>query len=194
MDFNERLEKSHARMDELKAKIAASGEKAKKARELKKEEIKADMAEVDKALEKFADEVEASVNQSLDVSGKALNQFADDVEDGVNKAMKGAEDSVEGGINAVTANAVLADERREQKINSLRLQAQMNKEARQEKVTAKKDAVNKEMQERRIVELLDYAESCQELTLAMALETEAAVLEAAAEIAEYNEKYGEADA
>ena len=194
MDFNERLEKSHARMDELKAKISASGDKAKKARELKKEEIKADLAEVDKAIEKFADDVEASVNKGLDASGKAINDFADDVEKNVNAAVKNAEDTVEGGINATTENVRMADERREQKINSARLKAQMNKEAKQAKITAKKEAISKELQEQRIVELLDYAESCQELTLAMALETEAAVLEAAAEIADYNEKYGEADA
>ena len=51
--------------------------------------------------------------------------------------------------------------------------------------------MDKASQEKRINELLDYAESCQALTLAMALETEAAFLDATDEIADYVEKYGQ---
>ena len=191
MDFNERLAKSQAKMEELKAKINASNEKSKDARNMKKEEIKANMANVDKSIEEFADRVEAVVNDSLEASGKAINDFADDVEKGVNDAIDNVTDSVEGDVVAASENAMIASERRQQKINSLRLKAQMNKEAMQDKITAKKEAKDKASQEKRIVELLDYAESCQELTLAMALETEAAVLTAAEEINDYNEKYGE---
>ena len=213
MDFNERLDKTHAKMDELKAKINQSVETSKKARELKKEEIMADMSDMDKAIDNFADKVEATVNDSisesdkaldtfadkvesvvnkaLDESGKAINDFADAVENKVNSALDSASDSIEGDVVAASENARLASERRESKLNSMRLKAQMNKEAAKDRITAKKEAKDKASQEKRIVELLDYADSCQQLTLAMALETEAAVLEAAAEIADYNEKYGD---
>ena len=213
MDFNERLDKTHAKMDELKAKVNQSAETSKKARELKKEEIMADMSDMDKAIDDFADKVEATVNDSisesgkaldtfadkvesvvnkaLDESGKAINDFADAVEDKVNSALDSASGSIEGDVVAASENARIASERRKSKLNSMRLKAQMNKEAAKERITAKKEAKDKASQEKRIVELLDYADSCQQLTLAMALETEAAVLEAAAEIADYNEKYGE---
>ena len=202
MDFNERLNKSQAKMDELKDRINQSSERHKNARALKKEEIRSDMASVDQSINDFADRVEEIVNNSLDKSDKAINDFADKTEAAVNKSVDATgqavndfadavEENVNGNVAAAEERARIAKEKRDQKLNSARLQAQMNKEAKQEKITAKKEAIDKASQERRIVELLDYADSCQDLTLAMALETEAAVLEAAAEIADYNEKYGE---
>ena len=202
MDFNERLNKSQAKMDELKDRINQSSERHKNARALKKEEIRSDMASVDQSINDFADRVEEIVNNSLDKSDKAINDFADKTEAAVNKSVDATgqavndfadavEENVNGNVAAAEERARIAKEKRDQKLNSARLQAQMNKEAKQEKITAKKEAIDKASQERRIVELLDYADSCQDLTLAMALETEAAVLEAAAEIADYNEKYGD---
>ncbi|MCR4611696.1 MAG: hypothetical protein K5644_07340 [Lachnospiraceae bacterium] len=192
MDFNERLAQTQAKMDELKANINKTAEDSKEARNLKKEEIMSKMSDVDKAIEKFADDVEDVVNTVLDESGEIIEDFADNVEEGVNNTLDSASESISGTANAASENARIAKEKRDSKLNSLRLQLQMNKEAMQDKITAKKEAKDKASQEKRIIELLDYADKCQDATLAMALETEAAVLEAAAEIADYNEKYGDA--
>ena len=66
----------------------------------------------------------------------------------------------------------------------------MNFNAAKAKITEKK-AVDKSKRERRIVDLLDYADNRQQLVYAMAFEAEFAILEAAAEAADYIEKYGE---
>ncbi len=209
MDWKERMELSQKRIDDIKKKISDSAEASKNARALKREEIKSNMAGVDASIERFADRVEeivndsmedsaaaiedfadiveAGVNNSLEKSGEAIESFADDVEDMVNDSIATAQ----GNINATKENARLSKEERDIKLNSIRLKTQMNMEERKKRITAKKEAMDKATWEKRINELLDYAESCQAMTLAMALETEAAFLEAADEIAAFTEKYGE---
>lgn len=54
-----------------------------------------------------------------------------------------------------------------------------------------KAEVNKAARESYITDLLLYAEDCENLAAAFALEAETALLEASYEVAEYNEKYGE---
>lgn len=58
------------------------------------------------------------------------------------------------------------------------------------KVEAKKDQKDKENWEAYIAGLLDYAELCQNLAVQLAAESQAALLTAAAENAEFNAKYG----
>lgn len=209
MNWNERMELSQKRMEDIKKKMAASAESSKKARALKKEEIKSDMADVNASIEKFADRVEKVVNDGLTESAEAIEDFADIVEvkvnDGLAKSGAAVEDfaddveaevndsiaTVQGDVNAAKENARLSKEERDSKLNTIRLKTQMNMEEKKKRITEKKEAMDKASQEKRINELLDYAESCQALTLAMALETEAAFLDAADEIADYVEKYGQ---
>ena len=68
---------------------------------------------------------------------------------------------------------------------------ELTKEVARDNIAEKKEARDKEAQERRIIDLLDYADNCQELALALAAESNLAILEAAAEAAEYAEKYGD---
>ena len=87
MNWNERMELSQKRMEDIKKKMAASAESSKKARALKKEEIKADMADVNASIEKFADRVEKVVNDGLTESAEAIEDFADIVEVKVNDGL-----------------------------------------------------------------------------------------------------------
>ena len=98
---------------------------------------------------------------------------------------------LKGNINANAENARLAAEKGKSKFNSALLKAQMSIEAARDNIAEKKEARDKEAQERRIIDLLDYADNCQELALALAAESNLAILEAAAEAAEYAEKYGD---
>ena len=67
----------------------------------------------------------------------------------------------------------------------------MRVNAAKEKIAQIKTEKEKSKQEQRIADLFDYAEDCRQLALAMALEAELTVLEAVAEIADCEEKYGD---
>ena len=79
----------------------------------------------------------------------------------------------------------------ESKIDALKLKSQMNVNAAKAKITEKKEAVDNSKQELCIVYLLDYADNCQQLAYATALEAGFTILETAAEAANYIDKYGE---
>ena len=191
MDYNERMEKSRAKMEELKAKIAESQERSKQARNLKKEEIKASMADFDKELIAFTDVVSDRVNGFVDETDANIKDSFKELPNTVVDFTDDVEEKMQGTNNMVAENIRLLDERSESKINSMKLQKQMNMEARKAKITAKKDAKDKAMQEQRIEDLLNYADDCQVMALSWALEMETALLAAANEAAEYAEKYGE---
>ena len=79
MNFKEKLAMSKEKTEELKAKIAASAENAKKAHEAKKDEIKSNIdelnAEIDEFEKEFDDELEAGASLAIEESGKALNKL-----------------------------------------------------------------------------------------------------------------------
>lgn len=181
MNWNERMELSQKRMEDIKKKMAASAESSKKARALKKEEIKADMADVNASIEKFADRVEKVVNDGLTESAEAIEDFADIVEvkvnDGLAKSGAAIEDfaddveadvndsiaTAQGNVNAAKENARLNKEERDIKLNTIRIKTQMNMEEKKKRITEKKEAMDKASQEKRINELLDYAEKIREI-------------------------------
>lgn len=92
--------------------------------------------------------------------------------------------------NAAEENLRLAQENTEAKRSALMLHAQMNVKNAKEKVAAHKEAVDRAAQEAIILDLLEYADACQEIAYAYALEAENALSEAASEIADYTEKFG----
>ena len=161
MNWNERMELSQKRMEDIKKKMAASAESSKKARALKKEEIKADMADVNASIEKFADRVEKVVNDGLTESAEAIEDFADIVEvkvnDGLAKSGAAIEDfaddveadvndniaTAQGNVNAAKENARLNKEERDIKLNTIRLKTQMNMEEKKKRITEKKEAMDK---------------------------------------------------
>ena len=70
MNFKEKLAMSKEKTEELKAKIAASAENAKKAHEAKKDEIKSNIdelnAEIDEFEKEFDDELEAGASLAIE--------------------------------------------------------------------------------------------------------------------------------
>lgn len=154
MDFKERLAKSQAQMDQLKAKLNDAAETAQINYLLKKDEIEA-------SLSKLGAQIDDSIA------------------------------TLEGNAAAAQENARLNNERGRGKLNAALLKAQMSVNAAKENITAKKEALDQAKQEKRISSLLDYADNCQELALAAYLDSQLSLLQAAEEIADYLEKYGE---
>lgn len=187
MSYKEQLAAAQAKMDELKAKMDASVERAKFAQQMRRDEIAADMEALDQELAALDEEIEKQIESDIEDVDAALDLFSDAVNEQIDDDIA----TINGHVNAAKENHRLAKERRDSKINAMKLKAQMNINAAKAKIAEKKDAKDKAKQEQRIIDLLTYAESCQKLALASALEAELTILEAAAEAADYAEKYGE---
>ena len=129
------------------------------------------------------DEVKAKVNDASE-SAEIAGMLAKDKIDEKIRSLKGD-------IAAGNESARLAVEKGKSKFNSAILKAQMSVEAAKENIEKKREEYNKEAQEQRILDLLDYADECQALAIALTAESELAILEAAAESLDYAEKYGE---
>ncbi len=229
MNFDERLARTQAKLEEVKAKINTSMDSAKKANELKKNEVIVKLAKMDAAISDFNKDVEAQVlcdvtdmknevKSDLNAIDEAMDQADDKVAAAFEKAgakidaaadkIDAAADkfdaemdaridddaaTIEGDINAAEENFRLAKERYEGKLNSTRLKVQMHKEEAKARIEASKAEFSKAAQEERILNLLDYADDCQMIALAYAMEAELAVLDACDEIEDYEAKYGEFD-
>ena len=177
MTYEERIASAQAKMQSFKEKIAATAEKTKAARAMKKEEIAAAIAEINADL----DELDEAI--AYEFNGGIAESIIETVED--------IDAEVEGQLNAADENARLAQERKESKAYAMKLKAQMEAEVLKEKIAAKREAEDKEAMEEYILDLLDYAECCQQIAFAAAMEADLALLEAAQAAAEYDEKYGE---
>lgn len=176
MTYEERIAAAQAKMEAFKEKMAAAADKAKAAHTMKKEEIaaaiaqiNADLDELDEAIVAEFNEFDAAVNAQID------DQIA----------------TVEGDIAAAEENSRLARERRNSKIFAIKLKAQMKAEALKEKIADKKAEREKAEMECYILDLLDYAQYCQQIAFAAAIEADLTLLDAAEAAAEYVEKYGE---
>ena len=187
MTYEERIAAAQAKMEAFKAKMAAAADKAKAAHAMKKEEIAAAIAQINAELDDLdatiaADcaEYEAAVDAQID---KQLEVLDADIDDQIA--------TVEGDINAAKENLRLAKERKDSKIYALKLKAQMKAEALKDKIADKREARDKAAMECYILDLLDYAEACQQIAFAAAIEADLTLLEAAEVAAEYIEKYGE---
>ena len=201
MTYEERIAAAQAKMEAFKAKMAASSEKAKAARAMKKEEIAAAMDSINADL----DELDAALAEDYAKYAAAVNEYDKSVAEDYAKfdaAMmekadaKVADDvaTIEGNINAAKENAKLKKERADSKIYAFKLKAQMKAEAIKDKLAAKRAENDKAAMELYIMDLLDYAESCQQVAFAAAVEADLTLLEAADVAAEYIEKYGEPEA
>jgi molecular chaperone GrpE (heat shock protein) len=98
--------------------------------------------------------------------------------------------TIEGDINAAEENVRLAKERKNSKLNATRLKLQMHQEEVKNRIEAKKTAIDKDAQEELIMDLLDYADDCQQIAYSYVMEAELAILDACDEIEEYEAKYG----
>lgn len=187
MDYKAKLAEAQAKMDELKIKIGSAADNAKAAYQMNKEEIAANIAELDAKLDTLSSAIDAQIESDIEDANAAV----DLIDEAITQQLNDDIATAEGHINAARENIRLAKERSDSKLNSLKLRVQMNVNAAKAKITEKQEAHDKTKQEQRIVNLLDYADNCQQLAYAMALEAELTILEAAAEAADYAEKYGE---
>ena len=176
MTYEERIAAAQAKMEAFKAKMAAAADKAKAAHAMKKEEIAAAIAEINADL----DELDAAVAEEFADYDAAVDAQIDD-----------QIATVEGDIAAAEENVRLAKERRDSKIYAIKLKAQMKAEALKEKIAEKREERDMAAQECYILDLLEYAQYCQQIAYAAAVEADLTLLEAAEVAADYIEKYGE---
>ena len=204
MTFEEKYAAQGRKLDELKAKLDSAVDARKIAREKNRAQIAVDMAALDAKIYDFYTAVDAKLDAGLDEAEAKVKAEAAKVKDaftldqataesianaptGINEIQK----QTAGDVAAAAENVRLMNERRDATINAAKLRTEMKVNAAKEKVTAHKEAIDKATQEALILDLLDYAEGCYEMACAWALEAEAAMMEAAGEINDYTEKYGE---
>ena len=215
MTFEEKYAAQGRKLDELKAKLDASIDARKIAREKKLEEIAADIDALDAKIDAF----NASVDTKLDA--KADEPQADKISAGMDSAEakleagaakakaamtldKADAESIANektGVDAIqkqTAgdfavaeeNARMIRERRDAKCSNAKLRTEMKVKAAKEKIAVRREELDKAAQEDWILDLLDYANSCYEMAYAWALEAEYTMMEAAYEIDYYTKRFG----
>ena len=199
MTFEEKLAAQGRKLDELKAKLDEGVAAAKAAREMRRDEFVADVKELDAALEELDAKVDAKVQaKAAEIDAhltldKAAAEYIANTSTRIDRVQEGTAEQVSNAkahAAAVENNVELVKERRDEKRNSVKLHAQMSVENAKAKVDAHKKAVDKAAMEAYIIDVLDYAECCEELAFAWALEAEYAVNDALEVIDEYNAKYG----
>lgn len=201
MTYEERIAAAQAKMEAFKAKMAASSEKAKAAHAMKKEEIaaamdsiNAELDELDTALAEDYAKYNAAVNEYDKAVTEEYAKFDKAMIENAEAVISDDVATIEGDINAAKENVRLAKERADSKIYAFKLKAQMKAEAIKDKLAAKRTERNKAAMELYIMDLLDYAESCQQVAFAAAIEADLTLLQAAEVATEYVEKYGEPEA
>lgn len=194
MTYEERIAAAQAKMESFKAKMASAAEKAKAARAMKKEEIAAAIAEINADL----DELDAALAEDYAQFDAAVAEdyakYDAAVAERVNAHFDDKAATVEGNINAAKENFRLAKEHSDSKIYAFKLKAQMKAEALKQNLADKRAEKDKAAMEQYIIDLLDYAECCQQVAFAAAIEADMTLLEAAEAAADYIEKYGEPEA
>ena len=205
MNFEERLAQTQIKLEELKAKINESMESAKKAGKANRKEAMINLAKMDAAIEKFGKDVEAQVYCDVTSLGKeaqadaeavknALGEIDDKIIDKNVEAKEKVEDNiatVEGSAVAAEENFRIAKDRYNSKLNANRLKVQMHQEEIKNRIESKKTELDKAAQEELIMDLLDYADDCQMVAYAYAMEAELAILDACDQIDAYEAKFGE---
>ena len=188
-------------METFKAKMAAAAEKAKAARAMKKEaiaaaiaEINANLDELDAALAEDYAKFDAAVDELDAAIAEDYAKYDAAVAERMDVRMDDKIATAEGNINAAKENLRLAKERTDSKIYAFKLKAQMKAEAVKQKLADKRVEKDKAAMEMYIIDLLDYAECCQQVAFAAAIEADMTLLEAAEIAADYIEKYGEPEA
>ena len=185
-------EKLDVALDELEAALDAQLEKQVDTLGEQADRQKKDFdAALDLAQEQAGAEIaKAKAAFTLD---RATAEAIANESSGIEKIQKGTEEQVvaaKGQCAAAGENVRIVKERREEKRNSVKIRAQMGVDQAKAKIADRKEAVDKASQEMLIQDILDYAERCQELAYAWALESEYAVSEALEVIDDYCKKYG----
>lgn len=197
MTFEEKYAAQGRKLDELKAKLDSAVDARKVAHEKNREQIAADLKALDAKIYDFYATADAKLDAGLDeAQAKVKDAFTLDqataesiasASTGINEIQK----QTAGDAAAAAENVRLMNERRDSAINATKLRTEMKVNAAKAKIAAHKEAIDKAAREELILDLLDYADGCYEMACAWALEAEAAMMEAASEINDYTEKFGE---
>ena len=235
MNFEERVAKQQAKLEELKAKLNESMDVAKEAYQYNKNEREEKLNQMNDKVENFNKEVESKIENSIEeaksdvrvtqqlvkedvaamedriddkIEAKAdrigaafdkidarveANKFESEAihDEAVETLQAKADDqiaTVEGNFNATEENLRLAKERYEGKLNASRLKVQMHKDELARSSDNKKTQLGMAAEERMITDLLDYADDCQMIAYAYALEAEMAILDACDVLTDYTDK------
>ena len=165
-----------------------------------KSEYEADKAAMNAAVKDIADKADVKADEAgaalKKLDGKIDAKIAEDTakyDAAAEKLMNKIDDqlgTMEGNKSAAEEDLRIIKERNAGKLNAKRLELQMRQEAAKDKIEAHKTAIDKAAQEELIMELLDYADCCQSIAYAYAMEAELAILDACDEIEDYEAKYG----
>ena len=163
-------------LDEIDSKVTAKAEKIDKA-----------LDEVDDKIDAKLDEVDAKIDAKLDADAEKCDAAMEKIDAKINDDL----DTIEGDYYAAGEDLRLAKERYDSKLNATRLKVQMHLEEVKNRIEAKKTELDKAAQEELIMDLLDYADDCQMIAYAYAMEAELAIIDACDQIEDYEAKYGD---
>ena len=96
-----------------------------------------------------------------------------------------------GSLAAAQENARIISEKSQSKLNAELLKAQMMLGASRDAIAEKREEWDKGKRRARIEDLVAHAEGCEAIAAQLVIEADLAMLEAAVEVVEYNERYGE---
>ena len=99
--------------------------------------------------------------------------------------------NAKGELAAAKDKARKSSEKAQSKMNSSLLKAQMTINAAKEELNAKVEAKDKASRKNHIEDLVSYSEQCEALAAQLLVESDLALLQAAAEAADYVATYGE---
>ena len=136
------------------------------------------------------DELKEKMAAAAEKSKAARNLKKNEIETAIELISDEISEAAEGDLNAAKENARLAKERKSSKLYALKLKAQMKSEEIKKKIAERRAEKDQAAMELYILQLLRYAECCQEQAFAAAVEANLVLLEAAEVAAEYIELYG----
>ena len=184
-DFNKEVERK------VTNSIADAKSDARVTAQLVKDDI-ADMEDrIDDKIEAKADKIGETFDR-IDARTEA-NRFEREAihDEAVEMLQARADDqraTVEGNVSAVEENFRLAKERYNSKLNNSRLKVQMHQEELKRRIDNTKTELDMAAEEQLINDLLDYADDCELMAYAYAVEAEMAVLDACDVLTDYTEK------
>ena len=194
--LDEADDKIDAKVGEIDDKLIAKAEAIDKALDEADDKIDAKVGEIDDKIDAKLDKVDAKVEEldakidaKLDADAEKYDAAMDKIDAKVNDDL----DAIEGDYYAAKEDVRLAKERYDSKLNATRLKVQMHMEDVKNRIEAKKTELDKAAQEELIMDLLDYADDCQMIAYAYAMEAELAILDACDEIEDYDSKYGKTE-
>ena len=182
MNYQERLEKYEERKKLLKEGIAIAADAVKKDRQAADYRMETKLDDFNERLDAYDAKAISKMNKDLE----EYNRKCDAMDAKIDDDLK----TIEGDFVAAEENLRIAKEKHDSKLNTARLKAQMNIHAAKARRIERLENMDKAAWQNYINYLFDYAEDCQDIAEAYALEAELAIYEAMLEIAEYEKTYG----